>query len=140
MPERKQTRVTNDDDDDDASDAGDAEVAAAPMCWTTPGLCRPAALATTRTPRRYDVDDAGHRKLRMSAARSSTAWPGGTAKRAPATTRRRCRRCLVKYALKELLQGKTADDILTLSVCEPAMGSAAFLNEAINQLAENIWS
>jgi len=45
-------------------------------------------------------------------------------------------RCLVKYALKELLKDKTADDILQLTVCEPAMGSAAFLNEAINQLAE----
>lgn len=45
-------------------------------------------------------------------------------------------KCLVKYALKELLEGKTADEILELSICEPAMGSAAFLNEAINQLAE----
>ncbi len=45
-------------------------------------------------------------------------------------------KCLVKYALKELLEGKSADDILNLTVCEPAMGSAAFLNEAINQLAE----
>ena len=45
-------------------------------------------------------------------------------------------RCLVKYALKELLEGKSADEILGLTVCEPAMGSAAFLNEAINQLAE----
>ena len=45
-------------------------------------------------------------------------------------------KCLVKYALKELLEGKTADDILHLTICEPAMGSAAFLNEAINQLAE----
>lgn len=45
-------------------------------------------------------------------------------------------KCLVKYALKELLKGKTADEILALTVCEPAMGSAAFLNEAINQLAE----
>ena len=45
-------------------------------------------------------------------------------------------KCLVKYALKELLEGKSADDILQLTICEPAMGSAAFLNEAINQLAE----
>lgn len=52
-------------------------------------------------------------------------------------------RCLVKYALKELLgekpgdsNWKTADEILKLTVCEPAMGSAAFLNEAINQLAD----
>ncbi|RLB03218.1 MAG: hypothetical protein DRG59_11905, partial [Deltaproteobacteria bacterium] len=45
-------------------------------------------------------------------------------------------RCLVKYALKELLQDKTADEILKLTICEPAMGSAAFLNEAVNQIAE----
>lgn len=45
-------------------------------------------------------------------------------------------KCLVKYALKELLEGKTADEILKMTICEPAMGSAAFLNEAINQLAE----
>jgi len=43
---------------------------------------------------------------------------------------------LVKYALKELLKEKSADEILSLTICEPAMGSAAFLNEAINQLAE----
>lgn len=45
--------------------------------------------------------------------------------------------CLVKYALKELLPGKSAADILQLKVCEPAMGSAAFLNEVVNQLAQN---
>lgn len=44
--------------------------------------------------------------------------------------------CLVKYALKELLKDKTAEEILNLTICEPAMGSAAFLNEAVNQLAE----
>lgn len=44
---------------------------------------------------------------------------------------------LVKYTLKERLTGDvTANDILNLTVCEPAMGSAAFLNEAVNQLAE----
>lgn len=49
---------------------------------------------------------------------------------------------VVKYALKELLEdedGKPklgADEILELTVCEPAMGSAAFLNEAVDQLAE----
>lgn len=45
-------------------------------------------------------------------------------------------RCLVKYALRELLQGKTAEDILSLAICEPAMGSGAFLVEAIDQLAD----
>jgi hypothetical protein len=52
---------------------------------------------------------------------------------------------LVKYTLKERLvykdaQGSerpmSADEILTLTICEPAMGSAAFLNEAVNQLSE----
>jgi len=45
-------------------------------------------------------------------------------------------RVLVKYALKDLLAGKTADDILRIKVVEPAMGSAAFLVEVINQLAD----
>ncbi|MBL7173111.1 MAG: hypothetical protein ISS68_09770, partial [Desulfobacteraceae bacterium] len=44
--------------------------------------------------------------------------------------------CLVKYTLKEILKGKTADEILKLTICEMAMGSAAFLNEVVNQLAE----
>ena len=44
--------------------------------------------------------------------------------------------CLVKYALKELLKDKTADEILALTLCEPAMGSAAFLNEAVNQISK----
>lgn len=52
-------------------------------------------------------------------------------------------RCLAKYTLKERLgtwtaedrSGVSPDDLLKLTVCEPAMGSGAFLNEAINQLA-----
>lgn len=50
-------------------------------------------------------------------------------------------RCLAKYTLKERLGewGKPgalgADEILELTVCEPAMGSGAFLNEAVSQLA-----
>ena len=51
--------------------------------------------------------------------------------------------CLVKYALKERIGEKEedenwlpADQILHLTVCEMAVGSAAFLNEAVNQLAE----
>ena len=46
-------------------------------------------------------------------------------------------RCVVKYALKELIpDDMAAARILDLTICEPAMGSAAFLNEAVNQLAE----
>ncbi len=44
----------------------------------------------------------------------------------------------VRLAVEELLlsRPRTADAILTLRLCEPAMGSAAFLIEAVNQLAE----
>ncbi|WP_028324205.1 hypothetical protein [Desulfatirhabdium butyrativorans] len=44
--------------------------------------------------------------------------------------------CVVAYSLKELLKGKSADDILNLTVCEMAVGSAAFLNQAVDQLAD----
>lgn len=60
-------------------------------------------------------------------------------------------RCLTKYTLKVRLgepllpeddtpelraQRVSADEILKLTLCEPAMGSGAFLNEAVSQLAE----
>lgn len=47
-------------------------------------------------------------------------------------------RCLVEEALRELLKDfvpADADKILDLKICEPAMGSASFLEEAGNQLA-----
>lgn len=52
--------------------------------------------------------------------------------------------CVVKYTIAEYVKTvieKLPDDkaraekILSLKICEPAMGSAAFLNEAVNQLA-----
>ena len=46
-------------------------------------------------------------------------------------------RLVVKYALKERIKDDMpAGEILKLTVCEPAMGSGAFLTEAVNQLAE----
>ena len=44
--------------------------------------------------------------------------------------------CTVKHALDELLKDRSADQILDIRICEPAMGSAAFLIEAVNQLAD----
>ena len=44
---------------------------------------------------------------------------------------------VVKYSLKERIkEDMSAREILALTVCEPAMGSGAFLTEAVNQLAE----
>lgn len=45
-------------------------------------------------------------------------------------------RLLVKHALMERCKDLKADDILDLKVLEPAMGSAAFLVETANQLAD----
>lgn len=60
-------------------------------------------------------------------------------------------RCLTKYTLKVRLgepllpeddtpelraRRVSADEMLNLTLCEPAMGSGAFLNEAVSQLAE----
>lgn len=45
-------------------------------------------------------------------------------------------KCVVKHALAELITEDTkAQEILEYRICEPALGSGAFLNEAINQLA-----
>lgn len=45
-------------------------------------------------------------------------------------------KCVVKHSLAELITDATkAQDILQFRICEPALGSGAFLNEAINQLA-----
>ena len=89
----------------------------------------------------YDTNEAGHQKLRKHEKGSFIYRLAGRDRQKSASyyTPQVLTKCLVKYALKELLDGEGvqfADDILTLTVCEPAMGSAAFLNEAVNQLSE----
>jgi hypothetical protein len=95
----------------------------------------------------YDRDELGHKKLRV--------YPQGTfiyrlagrdrEKSASYYTPEVLTRSLVKYALKELYKEQLdplpddatrAERLLQFKICEPAMGSAAFLNEAINQLAD----
>jgi hypothetical protein len=89
----------------------------------------------------YDVNEHGLRKLRKHVKGSFIYRLAGRDRQKSASyyTPQVLTRCLVKYALKELFAGprvQKADDILTLTLCEPAMGSAAFLNEAVNQLSE----
>lgn len=89
----------------------------------------------------YDVDENRHLKLRLHPKGSFIYRLAGRDRQKSASyyTPQVLTQCLVKYALKELLNSdrvKKADDILTITVCEPAMGSAAFLNEAVNQLAD----
>lgn len=86
----------------------------------------------------YDKDEQGHKALRVFKQDSFIYRLAGRDREKSASyyTPEVLTKTLVKYALKELLKDKTADQILHLSICEPAMGSAAFLNEAVNQLSE----
>jgi len=143
---KKPGRSTDDDDegDDDTSDAGSSKGQSEASgdlldnAWFVPA----SRLADYRDDERvYDLNDAGHRSLRMHPKGSFIYRLAGRDRQKSASyyTPQVLTQCLVKYALKELLNServKRADDILTLTVCEPAMGSAAFLNEAVNQLAE----
>ena len=95
----------------------------------------------------YDRDEAGHRQLRKFSKGTFIYRMAGRDRQKSASyyTPEVLTRSLVKYALQELYKEQLdplpddaarADRILKFSVCEPAMGSAAFLNEAINQLAD----
>ena len=87
----------------------------------------------------YDRDGDGRRKLRVHPRGRFIYRLAGRDRQKTASyyTPESLTRCVVKYALRELVPGDmAADRILDLTVCEPAMGSAAFLNEAVNQLAE----
>ena len=97
-----------------------------------------ALLAYTEDERVTDRDEAGHRKLRRYPKGSFIYRLAGRDREKSASfyTPEVLTRCTVKYALKELLADKPADEILQLTVCELAVGSAAFLNEAVSQLAE----
>jgi hypothetical protein len=163
---KKAGRSTSDEDDDGGADAGDADAdgdtddtgsndssqnnSASPKshavssadllenAWFVPA----SHLSDYKDDERvYDVNEAGHRQLRKHPRGSFIYRLAGRDRQKSASyyTPQVLTRCLLKYALKELLGSdrvKCANDILTITVCEPAMGSAAFLNEAVNQLAE----
>ena len=87
----------------------------------------------------YDRDDDGRKKLRVHRQGRFIYRLAGRDRQKSASyyTPESLTRCVVKYSLKELIPDDLpAERILDLTVCEPAMGSAAFLNEAVNQLAE----
>ncbi|WP_444913321.1 Eco57I restriction-modification methylase domain-containing protein [Microbulbifer sp. PAAF003] len=95
----------------------------------------------------YDKDPQGHQALRVHRKGSFIYRLAGRDREKSASyyTPEVLTQSLVKYALKELFREQLdplpddatrAQRILALRVCEPAMGSAAFLNEAIDQLAD----
>lgn len=86
----------------------------------------------------YEKDENGHKALKKHPKGKFIYRLAGRDRQKSASyyTPEVLTKCLVKYTLKERLKDLKADDILNLTVCEPAMGSAAFLNEAVNQLSE----
>ena len=87
----------------------------------------------------YDRDEHGRKTLRVHRQGRFIYRLAGRDRQKSASyyTPESLTRCVVKYSLKELISDDMpAERILDLTVCEPAMGSAAFLNEAVNQLAE----
>jgi hypothetical protein len=95
----------------------------------------------------YTKNEAGHKALRKYPKGGFIYRLAGRDRQKSASyyTPEVLTRSLVKYALKEVWKEQLdalpddkarAERLLQLSVCEPAMGSAAFLNEAINQIAD----
>ena len=87
----------------------------------------------------YDRDEHGRKTLRVHRQGRFIYRLAGRDRKKSASyyTPESLTRCVVKYSLKELIPSDLpAERILDLTICEPAMGSAAFLNEAVNQLAE----
>lgn len=138
QPEPKKVAKPASDDEDDEEgeqDSGGGTTDLMDSAWFVPASRIDQYKPSERV---HDIDEQGHKKLRVYPRDTFIYRLAGRDRQKSASyyTPQVLTRCLVKYALKELLKDKTADDILTLTVVEPAMGSAAFLNEAVNQLAE----
>ena len=137
QPEAKKSRVVSGDDEDD-EDAGEEGGGESTDIMESAWFVPKSRIDDYRPGERVHDTVNGHKKLRMYSRDTFIYRLAGRDRQKSASyyTPQVLTRCLVKYALKELLKEKTADDILSLTVVEPAMGSAAFLNEAVNQLAE----
>jgi hypothetical protein len=141
-PKATKAKATADDDDEEGieNDSDDEEEAGGETDVMDSAWFVPASRIEQYTPaeRVHDTDENGLKKLRKYPAGTFIYRLAGRDREKTASyyTPQVLTRCLVKYALKELLKDKTADGILKLTVVEPAMGSAAFLNEAVNELSE----
>jgi hypothetical protein len=142
---KKKAKAASEDEDDDEETSDDSEQTDLSDVATGGDLMENAWFVPasridkyTVAERVHDLDEQGRRTLRKYPRDTFIYRLAGRDRQKSASyyTPQALTRCLVKYALKELLQGKTADEILHLTICEPAMGSAAFLNEAVNQLSE----
>jgi hypothetical protein len=134
-PKKATSAASDDDDDEGGEEVGGGSTDVMDSAWFVPASGIGQYKASERV---HDIDEQGHKSLRIYPRDTFIYRLAGRDRQKSASyyTPQVLTRCVVKYALKELLKDKTANDILTLTVVEPAMGSAAFLNEAVNQLAE----
>jgi hypothetical protein len=134
----------NDDDDSGGGSTDDVAIGGDVMenAWFVPAS---RIKEYEQTEIVHDLDDDGRRAMRKYPRDTFIYRLAGRDRQKSASyyTPQVLTRCLVKYALKELIgerpgdpNWRTADEILRLTICEPAMGSMAFGNEAVNQLAE----
>jgi hypothetical protein len=141
MPEPKQTRAAADEDaeDEDGADGGGASYGGTTDLLANGWFVTRERIGEYRNGEKVTyTTDEGRQALRVYPKGRFIYRLAGRDREKSASyyTPQSLTACLVKYALRELLAGRTADEILGLRVLEPAMGSAAFLNEAVNQLAE----
>lgn len=140
MPEPKQTRAAADEEaeDGDGADGGESYGGTTDLLANGWFVTRERIGEYRNGEKVTYTTDEGRQALRVYPKGSFIYRLAGRDREKSASyyTPQSLTACLVKYALKELLDGRTADEILGLRVLEPAMGSAAFLNEAVNQLAE----
>ena len=127
QPAAKKAAKGDDGEEDEDEDAdADADEAGSSTdlldtAWFVPesriGEYKPAELV-------HDVDENGHQKLRKYLKGSFIYRLAGRDREKSASyyTPQVLTRCLVKYALRELLQDKTADDILQLTVTRTPPG------------------
>ncbi|QXW01954.1 Eco57I restriction-modification methylase domain-containing protein [Rhodococcus globerulus] len=94
----------------------------------------------------YDADDVVWREDRLTGRKDIVRHPKGSyvfrlsgrdrQRSASYYTPEVLTKTVVKHSLAELITDETtAAEILEYRICEPALGSGAFLNEAINQLS-----
>ena len=141
MPEPKQTRAAADEEaeDEDGADGGGESYGGTTDLLANGWFVTRERIGEYRNGEKVTyTTDEGRQALRVYPKGSFIYRLAGRDREKSASyyTPQSLTACLVKYALRELLDGRTADEILGLRVLEPAMGSAAFLNEAVNQLAE----
>lgn len=141
QPEPKKKAARDDDEEDEEGDEEDqSEESGGSTDVMDSAWFVPASRIEKYKPseRVHDINEHGQKTLRKYPRDTFIYRLAGRDRQKSASyyTPQVLTRCLVKYALKELLKDKSADEILQLTVVEPAMGSAAFLNEAVNQLAE----